>query len=220
MLLNIERVLKMLAEGKSVEKIAERGKVSPEEVYALIEEARRIILLHDGTRAKKKVLLKKFSQGADAGEQTVGKDDLLSGAELSAIPMGASLIFYTDGASSGNPGPAGIGIVIFDAQDRQVGKVSLHIGETTNNIAEYSAVIRALKIALYFQAKNVRVRTDSELVVRQLNGQYKVKNEGLIPYFEQVSELMKQIPKVKVEYIPRNQNEKADFLAKKASAGK
>lgn len=219
MLLNIERVLKMLAEGKSAEKIAETAGVSIEEVYALIEEARKIVLLHDGPRAKKKVLLKKQAQ-KDIDAESPVKDDLLAGAELSAIPIGASLVFYTDGASSGNPGPAGIGIVIFDAQDRQVGKVSLFVGETTNNIAEYSAVIRALKIAIYFQAKSVRVRTDSELVVRQINGQYKVKHEGLVPLFEQVMELMKQIPSVKVEYIPRNQNEKADFLAKKASASK
>ncbi len=219
MLLNIDRVLKMLAEGKSAEKIAENAGVAAEEVYALIEEARKIVLEHDGPRAKKKVLLKKPAQSSDRNQQLPAKDDLLSGAELSAIPVGASLTFYTDGASSGNPGPAGIGIVIFDAQDRQVGKVSLYIGETTNNIAEYSAVIRALKIAVYFQAKSVRVRTDSELVVRQINGQYKVKHEGLIPLFEQVTELMKKIPSVRVEHVPRNQNEKADFLAKKASAG-
>lgn len=219
MLLNIERVLKMLAEGKSAEKIAETAGVAPEQVYALIDEARKIILQHDGPRAKKKVLLKKPVGGA-IGTEPLVKDDLLSGAELSAIPVGTSLVFYTDGASGGNPGPAGIGIVIFDSQDRQVGKVSLFIGETTNNVAEYSAVIRALKIAIYFQAKNVRVRTDSELIVRQINGQYKVKHEGLIPLYEEVTELMKKIPSVKVEHIPRNQNEKADFLAKRASAGK
>ncbi len=219
MLLNIDRVLKMLAEGKSAEKIAENAGVAVEEVHALIEEARKIVLQHDGPRAKKKVLLKKAAQGSDRNRQLPVKDELLSGAELSAMPVGASLTFYTDGASSGNPGPAGIGIVIFDAQDRQVGKVSQYVGETTNNIAEYSAVIRALKIAVYFQAKSVRVRTDSELVVRQINGQYRVKHEGLIPLFEQVTELMKKIPSVKVEYVPREQNQKADFLAKKASAG-
>lgn len=220
MLLNIERVLKMLAEGKSAEKIAGNAGVAIEEVYALIEEARKIVLRHEGTRAKKKVLIKKPKAGEPAMEKLPVKDDLLLGAELSAIPLGSSLTFYTDGASSGNPGPAGIGIVIFDADNRQVGKVSLYIGETTNNIAEYQAVIRALRIAQNFQAKNVRVRTDSELIVRQINGQYKVKNEGLIPLHEEAIALIKRFPSVKVEYIPRDQNQKADFLAKNASAGK
>ncbi|MBN1497058.1 MAG: ribonuclease HI family protein [Spirochaetes bacterium] len=124
---------------------------------------------------------------------------------------------YIDGASSGNPGPAGIGIVILDHEGRQVGKISSYIGKRTNNFAEYTALIRALKIALYFKASAVKIRTDSELVVKQLNGEYKVKNDQMKKLHEQAVSLLHSVSDCKIEHIPRAQNDKADYLAKKAT---
>ncbi|MBP7736006.1 MAG: ribonuclease HI family protein [Spirochaetes bacterium] len=124
---------------------------------------------------------------------------------------------YTDGASSGNPGPAGIGIVIFDHDGRQIGKVSSYIGSRTNNYAEYTALIRALKIAIYFKAKVLRVRTDSELIVKQISGEYKVKNDQIKKLYDQAVSLIKEIGVCKIEHVPRSQNDKADYLAKKAT---
>ncbi|MBN2160286.1 MAG: ribonuclease HI family protein [Spirochaetes bacterium] len=123
---------------------------------------------------------------------------------------------YVDGASSGNPGPAGIGIVIFDHENRQVGKISSYVGRRTNNFAEYTALIRALKIAIYFKTRLLKIRTDSELVVRQLNGDYKVKNDQIKKLYDQAAALIKKIDTCKIEHIPRSQNDKADYLAKKA----
>ncbi|MCX7678372.1 MAG: ribonuclease HI family protein [Spirochaetes bacterium] len=226
MLLSVEIVLKMLEEGKTVEKIAQSANVDKEVVYDIIREARKIVLEYNKARAKKKIIVKKTNVNEVSSNKKVGRKsdklqkEICEGAEFTVIPLGSSLTIYTDGASSGNPGHAGIGILIFDEENRQVGKVSHYIGKTTNNVAEYKAIIRALKIAFYFQAKKVKLRTDSELVVRQINGQYEIKNEGLLPLYDEVMRLIKKIPCVKIEHIPRVQNEKADFLAKKAAMGK
>ncbi len=218
MLLNIERVLKMLAEGKSVEKIAESAEVEAGDVRAIIEEALDIVMKYEKPRAKKKIIIKKSrSRESSEGARDAVDDEIFNGAEFTAIPLGAVLTIYTDGASSGNPGHAGIGIVIYDAQNRQVGKVSQYLGVQTNNYAEYTAVIRALRIAAYFKAKNVRIRTDSELVVKQINGQYRVKNENIRPLYESVMDILRGLPSVKLEHVTRNLNDKADYLAKKAA---
>ncbi len=224
MLLSIERVLLLLSEGKSVEKIAEMVSVRVEDIYQIILEARDIVLESGKQRAKKKIILKKTIQNQDEEKDvspSAGKEklaEMLLDAELAAVPLSSSLIMYVDGASSGNPGPAGIGIVIMDGDNRQVGKVSSYIGKATNNYAEYTALIRAMKIALYFKTKNLRIRTDSELVVKQLSGEYKVKNDNIRDLYEEAVSLKKKIGNVKIEHVSRNFNDKADHLARKAVA--
>jgi len=210
MILSIERVLKLLSEGKSAEKIAEMSAVSIEDVYSLIAEARNMVLGQDRERARKKVIIKKQALSDF-------KNDIFDGAELVAVPVESSLVVYTDGASRGNPGPAGIGIVFLDSEDRQVGKVSHYIGVQTNNFAEYTAVIRAIKIALYFKTKHLKIRTDSELIVRQITGEYKVKNEGIKPLYDEVMKLKEGVMDFRIEHVTRSLNDKADYLAKKAS---
>lgn len=223
MILTIERVLQLLSEGKSVEKIAELSEINPSEVCTIIDEARKIILEYDKQRARKKIILKKAATAENHDSSSSSDDDLFKGedifkgSELSAVPLGSSLVMYTDGASSGNPGHSGIGITINDSDGRQVGKVTSYIGKATNNFAEYSALIRALKIAIYFKTKSLKIRTDSELVVKQLIGEYKVKNENIKPLYDLAVKLIKKIPNFKVEHVTRNFNEKADYLAKKGS---
>ncbi|MFW5770588.1 MAG: ribonuclease HI family protein, partial [Spirochaetota bacterium] len=97
------------------------------------------------------------------------------------------------------------------------GKVASYLGHATNNQAEYKAIIRALKIAIYFKTKVLKIRTDSELIVKQVKGEYKVSNKNIVQLYEEVQRLKKQINNCKIEHVTRNLNDKADYLAKKAS---
>lgn len=126
---------------------------------------------------------------------------------------------YTDGAARGNPGSAGAGWVIVNSAGDELESSSLSLGVATNNVAEYRAVIEALKRASELQARRVHVRSDSQLLVNQLNGSYQVRNEGLIPLYRQVLELSGRFEQVTFEYIPREQNRRADELASAAAAG-
>jgi len=125
-------------------------------------------------------------------------------------------VLYTDGASRGNPGPAAIGAVIKDGQGRVLARISERIGRATNNQAEYRAVIAALEEAVRLGAAGVEIKSDSELVVRQINGRYRVKNPGLKPLYRQVKELQSAFQSCTVVSIPRRQNREADGLCNAA----
>jgi ribonuclease HI len=125
------------------------------------------------------------------------------------------LTIYTDGASRNNPGEAGAGVYILH-ENKQVGELARYLGKTTNNIAEYTAAIMGLEYAVAQGASRVNLFADSELLVKQLNGVYKVKNEGLKPLYRKAKELIAKIVSVEVQYIPREKNKEADALANKA----
>ncbi len=127
-------------------------------------------------------------------------------------------VIFSDGASSGNPGPSGIGAVI-KMGDREH-EISENIGLATNNVAEYKALIAALKKAISLNVEEVIVNLDSELLVRQISGKYRVKNKGLLPLFAEVIHLLRQFKCYNIYHIPREENKEADLLAKKASVGK
>ena len=132
-----------------------------------------------------------------------------------------SLTVFTDGGSRGNPGKAGIGIAIYDncsASDpslQLLEEIAEFIGETTNNVAEYKALIKALEAVIKYNPKEVVFKLDSELLVKQINGVYKVKSKNMIPLFKEVITLLRDIPKWKVVHIPREENSAADELANK-----
>ena len=126
------------------------------------------------------------------------------------------VVAYTDGASRGNPGPSSFGVVLFDADGRQVHSVSQALGRATNNQAEYRGAIAALEAALGLGAREVELRMDSELVVRQLSGRYKVRNPGLIPLHNRIRYLRKLFDSVSIVHVPRAQNREADRLANEA----
>jgi ribonuclease HI len=128
----------------------------------------------------------------------------------------ARLIIYTDGASSGNPGPAAIGAVIQDGQGRVISRVSRRIGRATNNQAEYRAIIAALEEAIRLGAGKVDIKSDSELVVKQLKGRYRVKKVTLRPLYQEVVKLVGALEAFTITHIPREQNREADRLAGKA----
>jgi len=125
-------------------------------------------------------------------------------------------IIYTDGASRGNPGPAAIGAVIKDGQGRVLARISRRIGRTTNNQAEYQAIVAALEKALGLGVATVEVKSDSELAVRQINGRYRVKNTGLRPLHQRVGELRSLFQGFSIASIPRRQNAEADRLCNAA----
>lgn len=128
---------------------------------------------------------------------------------------GPELTIYSDGASRNNPGEAGAGVYIVPNGEEPV-KIARYLGQTTNNIAEYTAAIIALEYAVERGASKVKLLADSELLVKQLNGQYKVKNEGLKPLLRRVKELLARIGSTEIQYIPREMNKEADALANKA----
>lgn len=124
-------------------------------------------------------------------------------------------VLFADGASFGNPGAAGIGAVV-KAGGRTL-EISEPIGVTTNNVAEYSALIRGLEEARALGADEITVCLDSELVVRQLSGRYRVKSQSLMPYFNKARALLGTFRKTTVKHVPREQNSHADRLSKKGA---
>lgn len=128
----------------------------------------------------------------------------------------SKLIIYSDGGARGNPGPAGIGAVIYDEEKNIVHEISEYLGETTNNQAEYRAVIAAIEKLKEFEVDELNFFLDSELVVKQLNGQYKVKNEGLAPLFVKIHNARQSFKKVTFSHVRREFNKEADALANKA----
>ena len=125
------------------------------------------------------------------------------------------LEIYTDGGSRGNPGPAGIGVVIWHGNEL-VGTYAKYIGEATNNQAEYQAVLYALEQAKRLRAEQIDIYLDSELAVSQLNRQFKIKDPDLGSLFVKCWNLMIGFKKVKFHHIPREKNREADKLVNKA----
>ena len=130
--------------------------------------------------------------------------------------MSLTYRLYTDGAARGNPGPAGAGALLCDIHDNPVEELCEYLGEATNNVAEYRALLLGLKKALERGATEIEIRADSELMVRQLLGKYRVKNEGLKPLFQEAVRLLKQFQKYSINHIDREDNSGADRLANRA----
>ena len=127
---------------------------------------------------------------------------------------------YIDGASRGNPGPAGVGVAMLDGSTKPVRQLSQYIGETTNNVAEYLALIYALQEALQVGYTAVTVYTDSELLARQVNGQYRVRDPQLRLFHDLAVHLTRGFHEWRITHIPRTQNSAADRLARQAVRGK
>ena len=126
------------------------------------------------------------------------------------------LTVYADGASRGNPGPAAIGATVQNASGDELASVSETIGRTTNNVAEYRAAIAGVRAAGDLGAASIDLRLDSELVVRQLAGRYRVKNAALKPLFAALVEALEAVGPYTVGHVPRARNARADALANEA----
>ncbi len=126
------------------------------------------------------------------------------------------LTVYADGASRGNPGPASIGASVQNASGDELTSVSEAIGRTTNNVAEYRAAIAGVRAAGDLGATSIDLRLDSELIVRQLAGRYRVKNAALRPLFAALVEALEEVGPYTVGHVPRARNARADALANEA----
>jgi len=126
------------------------------------------------------------------------------------------VIAHIDGASRGNPGPAAYAVVMESSDGSKLVGFSEYLGETTNNFAEYQALLAALEYALSNHYMRIHVQTDSELVARQIEGVYKVKSPGLKPLQERAHQMIARLESFSIQHVPREKNHQADQLANQA----
>lgn len=166
----------------------------------------------------------KVAKGA-AGKKGAGKSfpELPAAADLADNPLpagnGVTMEVHTDGASRGNPGPAAIGVVFAVKGGPKLAQHRATIGKATNNVAEYRAMVAALEHCRRWGVRRVHLKMDSELIVKQLNGTYRVKSPDLRPLYQQVVFLSKDLAYFRVTHIKRAQNAHADALANRALDG-
>lgn len=187
-------LLRLLAQGRSVTEIA-RDREVPR-----MELAKRL-----------RALAARLETGTAAGSTGAVR----AGGSEAAPGRSLSLVAYTDGASRGNPGPAAIGVVLLK-DGCVIAERAQPIGKTTNNVAEYRAVLVALEMAATYGARELEVRMDSELVMKQLTGQYRVRDPRLEELVREVRALAGGLAEVRWVYVPRTENARADALANQA----
>lgn len=126
------------------------------------------------------------------------------------------LITFTDGGSRGNPGPSAIGVVIKNSHEKTIESFGRYIGDTTNNQAEYRALVAALEAVSRIGATEVQCFLDSELVVKQMNREYRVRDADLQPHFVKIWNLSQKFKRISFHHVPRGRNKEADALVNKA----
>jgi len=141
---------------------------------------------------------------------------LFGDAPAEPKPAAAAHRANIDGGSRGNPGPAAYGVIIRDGRGEIVAKLKKYIGRMTNNVAEYYGLIAAMDYAQAHSIRGLRIESDSELLVKQMRGQYKVKSEDLRPLFERAQKMSKTFDSFRIEHVYREQNREADALANEA----
>jgi ribonuclease HI len=130
-----------------------------------------------------------------------------------AVSDASFALLWTDGAARGNPGPAGAGIMLKTAAGEVLAAEGAFLGHTTNNVAEYRALLLGLERALELGVRRVEVRADSELLIKQLKGEYRVRSEGLRPLYEQAQGLLRRFDATRLLHVRREHNAEADRLA-------
>lgn len=135
------------------------------------------------------------------------------------VIVARTLTLFCDGASRGNPGPAGAGAVLFDERGREVAAVKRSVGRATNNVAEYKALLLGLEHTLRLGVRHVVVRADSELMIRQLRGEYRVKNPALRELHRRAMAMLARFESWSAEHVRREENSRADALANEAIDG-
>jgi ribonuclease HI len=151
-----------------------------------------------------------------AAAAAVEKQEAAEVAEVAALARPVQTRLYCDGAARGNPGPAGAGAVIVNPAGHIVAKVGKFLGEETNNVAEYMGLILGLKRAKAMGIKELQVLADSELVVKQVRGEYAVKAEHLAPLHAEAVALFKAFDQIEIRHIPREENGQADAMSNRA----
>jgi ribonuclease HI len=155
-----------------------------------------------------------FARLRKALERGAGAESL-EGEERGPVDT-SHLVLRCDGASRGNPGPAGIGVALTTPDGQEVAAWGDYVGETTNNVAEYRALVAGLARARELGAEEIDVRSDSQLMVRQLKGEYQVKSDRLREHYVTAKRILEQFERTDVKHVPREENKRADGLATKA----
>lgn len=191
--------------------------ISDHELLVLIHKSIDIEILkeQDKTITKKRVdKLFQDLKGHVKKEDPAGSEKEIAGT--SSIKKEADLIVVNvDGASKGNPGESGIGVAIFDKDSNLINEACDYLGVATNNVAEYRALILGIKLSTKYNAKRVLFKADSELMVKQIKGEYRVKNAQLKLLFTEAQSLLKKLSNWKIMHVPREENKEADLLANK-----
>lgn len=154
-----------------------------------------------------------LKEGCDRRQPAASPPPIIAAAIPKEENQSARCRLFTDGASRGNPGLAGAGIVLFAENGEEIATKSVYLGECTNNVAEYKALIIGLQEALRHRCTTLALALDSELIVRQIQGRYKVKNEFLLPLFNEARVLLAQLGHWSISHVPRADNARADQLA-------
>jgi ribonuclease HI len=179
-------------------------------IYESLQWDRLYELAPDADRGQIDELFRTMREAAPAAEMDHDSTSSRNGLH--------TLDVRCDGASKGNPGPAGIGVVISTPEGEEILAWGEGIGRATNNVAEYRAAIAGLNQALELGASRVRLLSDSELLIHQITGRYRVKNAGLKPLHAEITSLLGRFDDWEAEYVPREQNQQADALADRAAA--
>lgn len=127
-------------------------------------------------------------------------------------PPSDVVIANIDGGSRGNPGPAAYGVIVRDVKGKILRELGEYLGHQTNNFAEYSGLLAALEYAHKEKIPSLKILSDSELLVKQMKGQYRVKSPGLVPLFERARALARRLPKFSIEHVRRERNREADRM--------
>ena len=194
-----------------------RETISDYELLALIHKNIDIETLKEQDKAVTKKRVDKLFQDLKghvkkddpdiSEEEITGASDIKKDADL--------IVVNVDGASKGNPGESGIGVAIFDKDLNLIDEACDYLGVATNNVAEYKALILGIKLSTKYNAKRVLFKADSELMVKQIKGEYRVKNAQLKLLFTEAQGLLKKLPNWKIMHVPREENKEADLLANK-----
>jgi ribonuclease HI len=185
--------------------IAERGSLEAACEELGIDRDEAVRLLREGAR----------KLGASSKERAAGQKEL-PGLERNATPDVKRLRVFSDGAARGNPGPAGAGAVVLDPKGRVLARVGKFLGKQTNNVAEYEGLLLGLSRAKELGARELDVRADSLLLIRQLEGAYQVKNAALKALHAKAKELLRSFDRVDLRHIPREENTLADEMSNRA----
>ena len=207
-------VLKKVAHGKPLAVAAAESGVGAHEIERIVKELERDLW----ARAREVDAPADPRTKATKPEKAPAKKT--SRTKSSKKAEGLSLIAYADGGSRGNPGKAACAAVVCNEDGDELLRRARLLGKTTNNVAEYEAVILALALCRELGARNVELRLDSELVVRQVDGTYKVKHPELQRLHKTVRELLEMFGSVEVNHVPRDKNKVADALVNAALDGK
>lgn len=200
----LRRLARALADGDPPPRPAELG-LTPRELAHCLERAASVLEAEQADTARQ----------ADTAQGALDLSPPAPGPGPAEEPDSFHVL-HADGGSRGNPGPAGAGAALLDPRGREVALLRRYLGVTTNNVAEYQGLILGLTAALARGIERLEVRLDSELLVRQLQGRYKVKAAHLLPLFHEARALLARFAQTRLTHIPRAQNARADALANQA----